>query len=87
MKYAYTKSTNPGKPHSYHVVYNIKSTLAQNKFIALAVNRILGFEIIDFKLYSIGKSLRLPNCYKCDTEDNENKGTIKGQISPFFHKV
>lgn len=53
----------------------------------MAVNAKFGFEIIDHKLYSIGKSLRLPNCYKCETEDNEIKGTKKGTIIAFYHKV
>lgn len=34
VEFAYTKSTSTEKPHSYHVVYQIKSSRAMNKYIA-----------------------------------------------------
>lgn len=61
---AYTKSTSTTKPYSYHVVYQIKSTLEMNRYIALEVNKLMGFDIIDAPLYALNKTLRLPNTPK-----------------------
>ena len=66
VDYSYTKSTSLTKPHSYHVVYQIRSSMYMNKYIACQVNKKFDFEILDEAVYSLGKSLRLPNCPKYD---------------------
>jgi hypothetical protein len=80
IDFAYTKTTSTIKPYSYHVVYQIKSTLAMNLFIALEVNKVIGFEICDIQLYSINKSLRLPNSPKPKKDENGSK-----ILEPVYH--
>jgi len=66
IQLAYTKSTNENKPHSYHLVYQVKSPVTLNLQIAKKINQIFKFDILDEAVYS--GSLRLPNCPKYDTK-------------------
>lgn len=73
VDFAYTKSTDANKPHSYHVVYQILVGRETNKFIAEQVNLEIGFNAIDTGLYALNRTLRLPNSPKYDTTDKKIK--------------
>ncbi len=55
VEFAYTKSNSKSKPYSYHVVFQLRCTLAMNKYIADLTNERfpkIKDGIIDAQLYS-----------------------------------
>jgi hypothetical protein len=85
---AYTKSTSTLKPHSYHVVYQIKASLQMNLYIAKEVNKHMNMDIIDESIYSDNKSLRLPNspkyCERSRSLVQVYHRIIQGSLSQMF---